>query len=197
MDGFQFTADVFKSLVSLAWPAAFVGAVYMFREKLTALLPLLRLKYKDLDISFRLDQAEKEANALPAPAQTTDPTPEETDNFLRLAKVSPRAAIMERRLGLEDALQTFARSVGMSASQPTSMLRLTRELRKNGLIDQATSALLDDLRAIGNTAAHNADTSISEDDAIRFGKYAERLIQQLQISTAAAQMPPPAPLNPH
>jgi len=36
------------------------------QDKISELLPLLRLKYKDLDVSFRLDEAETEAQALPA-----------------------------------------------------------------------------------------------------------------------------------
>ena len=44
MDAYQFTADLVKSLVSLAWPAAFVIAVLIFRDKLKSLLPYLRLK---------------------------------------------------------------------------------------------------------------------------------------------------------
>jgi len=94
---------------------------------------------------------------------------------------------MDRRLELEDALLNFARSVGMAVRNP-SLLQLTRELRKHELIDHATSALLDDLRAIGNSAAHNADTDITERDAKRFRALADKLIQQLRISAAAAEM---------
>jgi hypothetical protein len=36
----------------------------------------------------------------------------------------------------------------------TGMRTMTRLLRSRGLIDHQTSALLDDLRVVGNTAAH-------------------------------------------
>lgn len=194
MDGYQLIADLFKSLASLAWPAAFVIAVLLFRRKLMSLLPLMRLKYKDFDVSFRLDEAEKDVDALPAPPEVSVPTPEETDKFRRLVRVSPRAAILERRLELQEALETFANSVGIKVRGRT-VQHLTRDLRTNDLIDEATSALLDSLRAVGNTAAHDAEAEISENDAIRFGKYTDRLIEQLQIATAAAHMPPPLPLR--
>src|SRR6185312_8874221 len=96
MDGYQFTAAIFQSIVSLAWPAALVAAVWIFKDKITELLPLLRFKYKDFDVSFRLDEAEKEAEALPDQA-LSEPTPEEADKFALLVGISPRAAIMDRR----------------------------------------------------------------------------------------------------
>jgi hypothetical protein len=61
MDGFQFFASLFSSLVSRAWPVAIFGCVWLFRERLAELLPLLRLKHKDWELSLLLDQAEKEA----------------------------------------------------------------------------------------------------------------------------------------
>ena len=186
MDGYQFTAEIFRSIVSLAWPAAFIAAVWLFRQRLTALLPLLRLKYKDFDVSFRLDQAEREAKALPVPEQPSEPTPEEADKFEKLVKVSPRAAILERRLELQDSVEAYAKSVRMDLPRQASLLQLTRNLRKHDLIDQTTSALLDDLRVIGNSAAHDATIIVSEEDAQRFGTLADRLIQQFRISAGAA-----------
>jgi len=132
MDSYQFSASIIQSIVSLAWPAAFVAAAWMFRDKINELLPLLRLKYKDLDLSFRLDEAEQEAQALPA-AEPLEPTPEETNKFAHLVRISPRAAIMDRRLELEDALINFARSVGIDLRNP-SLLQVTRELHTTLLL---------------------------------------------------------------
>jgi hypothetical protein len=190
MDGYQFIASVLQSLVSLAWPAGFVTAVWLFREKLISLLPLLRLKYKDLDVSFRLDQAEKEAARLPAPPshEAGEPTPEEQNKFDKLVTLSPRSAIFELRLELQDAIESFAQAVGMKTSRSQrGLLALTRELRKHELIDEGTSALLDDLRAIGNTAAHAYDVEITEEDARRFRMLAEQLIIQFRIGAHAAE----------
>src|SRR5882757_545617 len=107
MDGYQFTAAMFQSVVSLAWPASVVAAVWLFREKLTQLLPFLRLKHKETEVSFRLDQAEKEAAKLPPPAPSPDleRTPEEKSKFEQVAEISPRAAILEARAELEDVVR--------------------------------------------------------------------------------------------
>lgn len=152
------------------------------------MLPLLRLKYKDFDLSFRLHQAEKVAENLRVQGAESlpEPTPEEADKFRELVELSPRAAILERSRDLEHAVEAFAASVGMPQIRTRGLLDWTRELRKNELIDHATSSLLDDLRAIRNSAAHGRDIDITREDALRFAALADRAIRQFQISAAAA-----------
>jgi hypothetical protein len=50
--------------------------------------------------------------------------------------------------------------------------------------------LQDDLRAIGNAAAHN-QSDPTEEDALRYQELAGLLIKQFNILSGAAQMPPP------
>jgi len=185
MNGYALAAEIIKAIASLAWPAAFVTAVWLFREKLIELLPNLRVKHKDWEISFRLNEAEKEAQSLPPIAPEALPTPEETSRFDQIAKVSPRAAILEYRAELEQVVRTFAQSVGMAETN-RPFANLIRELRKHALIDNHTSAILDDLRSVGNTAAHRTDVVFSLDEALRFRDLAERVINQFRITTAAA-----------
>jgi hypothetical protein len=148
------------------------------------LLPLLKVKHADWEISFRLEKAEQEAKALTPVSDAAPPTPEELNRFEQIAKISPRAAVLESRVELEEAVRTFAHSVGMNENRPSGFL--TRDLRKNELIDQHTSAILDDLRVVGNSAAHRLDTEISLDEAIRTRNLSERVIKQLQILTEAS-----------
>lgn len=195
MDGYQFAASVIRSVVSLAWPAALVFCVWLFRAQLAALLPNLRVKHKEWEFSFRLGEAEKAAAKLPAEPNALEapPTPEEKSRFEQIAKLSPRAAILEMRATLEEAVRSFADALGMPNASPyVSYASLVRNLRKNDLIDANTSAVLDDLRAVGNAAAHN-QSDPTEQDALRFGKLAERLIWQFGISSGAAKCRRPAP----
>jgi hypothetical protein len=128
MDGFQFTAAIFASFVSLAWPVATVICVWLFRHQLSALLPNLRLKHKDWEISFRLDEAAKVAQKLvEPPGEEAPPTPEEKQRFDEIAKLSPRAAVLEMRANLEEALRNFAEAIGMDARRQ-SLGMLTRKL---------------------------------------------------------------------
>jgi Domain of unknown function (DUF4145) len=183
MDWLQFVSSLVQSLVSLAWPAAFVAAVWLFREKLTELLPQLRAKYKDVEISFKLDQAEKEAAQLPAPEEPSEPTPEEEKRFNQLASVSPRAAIQETRRELECAVSNVAVQHGL-ADKPQSLLMAIRALRNKGIIGPQLSALLDDLRSIGNNAAHGGpEINFTKAEAERFRALAGRAMEDLSNET--------------
>jgi hypothetical protein len=188
MDGYQFSAAIFSSLVSLAWPAALVICVLLFRERLRTLLPFLRLKHKDTEISFRLDQAEKESAQIDLqPTPELEPTPEEKSRFEKVVEHSPRAAILEKRAELEQVMRAIAEPYWQgttTTSSPRSMSLTTsiRILRKQGVIDERTSALLDDLRTIGNQAAHSSDGSeFTKEEALRFGKLADSAIAYVKL----------------
>ncbi|HUC49151.1 MAG TPA: DUF4145 domain-containing protein [Xanthobacteraceae bacterium] len=196
MDGYQFVASIIGSVVSLAWPLALIVCVWLFRAQLAALLPNLRVKHKEWEISFRLHEAEKAAAKLPPTTGVSEapPTPEEKSRLQQIVKLSPRAAILEVRASLEEAVRSFADAIGMKNKDPyTNYASLIRNLRVSDLIDANTSALLDDLRAVGNSAAHN-QSDPTERDALKFAELAERLIWQLGISAGAAKMPPPGPI---
>lgn len=184
MNGYGLAAVIIQSIASLAWPAAFVFAVWLFRQKIVQLLPLFRVKHNDWEASFRLDKAEAEAAALPpAPRQEPEalPTPEERSRFDELVKISPQAAIVEVRAELEAMLRSalVAQNVYVANKQVT-MLAAIRALRSKGLIDDHTSAILDDLRAIGNAAAHG-ERDLTANDAVRFKKLAEDVKTRLNI----------------
>jgi Domain of unknown function (DUF4145) len=189
VNGYQFIASIFQSLVSLAWPVAFVIAVALFRGRLTQLLPLLRLKHKDTEVSFRLDQAEQEIRQIPSPAPTAPKlapaTPEEKTRFEQIVEISPRAAILEKRTDLEEAINQLAEphfvQMGTGSGKSRTLLEATRVLREQGIIDDKTSALLDDLRVIGNQAAHEPEERVNKVTALRFGKLVDTLVQYLTL----------------
>lgn len=185
MDGYEFIASLFSSLVSLAWPAAFVVAVALFRGKLLELLPALRVRRGEWEASFQLDQAEKEAAQLPPPppgAEPQTPSAEESSKFDRLVAISPRAAILDLRSSIEESIRGIADA--RSPGKPyRGMWTTIRELKNIDAIDNNTFALLDDLRVIGNAAAHpSTSTSFTEEDAYRFRRLADQIIPRLQLA---------------
>jgi hypothetical protein len=196
MNGYSLIAAIFQAIASLGWPIAFVVVAWIFKKELKTLLPQLRLKYKDLDVSFRLHEAEKEARNLPAPTQPSEispPTPEERSKFEKIAELSPRSAILELYSELEDAIQSYAIATGLlqeGAHRLHWAVRrsLIRKLREQELIDSTTAALLDDLRAIRNNAAHNPEVILTTEDALRFRELTEKLVRQFNIATGAASM---------
>jgi uncharacterized iron-regulated membrane protein len=54
MGWLDFIASIFGSLVKLAWPAAVFGSVYLFRKRLEALLPRMRLEAARVKVSLPL-----------------------------------------------------------------------------------------------------------------------------------------------
>ena len=167
----------------LAWPAVVAWAVWLFRDELVRLLPRMRFKYKDAEIDFRLMQAERDAQAVPPRPieEASKPTPEEENRFERLAHVSPRAAIVEMRAELEQAMAGFAERHGVIDPSPRKMLsilNMTRLFRAREFISPEVSALLDDIRTIGNAAAHGDSDKISFEDAQRFRKLWELAMAQ-------------------
>ncbi len=189
MDGFGLTASIIQSIASLAWPAAIFGSVWLFRDKIIELLPQLRIKYKEWEATFqRLEDAEEEAKKLPSVAatDTTIPTPAEKAKFEKVASISPAAAILEARRDLEEAVRSLASANGMTSSKSQPLGSITRTLWARNLIDPTTSALLDDLRVIGNNAAHGESTAFSYEDALKYRALTDRAISALAARSARA-----------
>ena len=196
MDWLAFIASVIGSLVKLAWPAALFGAVWIFRDKIGELLPLLRFKYKDFDVSFRFKEAEREASELPVlENEQAPPTPEEKSKFERLAEISPRAAIVESRAEIEAALRDLIDSKGVAQatstiSRPMALGQLIRLARSEKIIDPQTSALLDDLRVIANKAAHDTVAIFTSDEALRFRDLVSKANNQILATKWHEPLPP-------
>jgi hypothetical protein len=149
---------------------------------LVALLPYLRVKHKDWELSFLLDEAEREAAAIPVSPQTPElqPTPEEEAKFERLAEISPRAAILEIRYTIEEALQSLTKAAGFPLQRASSALSTIRILRSAGIIDAQVSALLDDLRVVGNNAAHATGVEFTTAEALQYRQLCNKAIDRLR-----------------
>jgi hypothetical protein len=71
--------------------------------------------------------------------------------------------------------------IGMARGSPSALIR---ELRTKEGIDPTTSALLDDLRGIGNAAAHpSTDQNITVDDARRYRDLTNQALASVKRST--------------
>lgn len=178
MNGYDLTASLYASTVKLAWPAVAAFAIWIFRKNLKKLLPFLHLKHGETEIDFRLDKAEKEADLLP-PDKGPAPTPEEIDRFEEVARLSPRAAMLELRATVETALRSAAERLDIADAGRLSFPFLMRRLRAEKLLDPHTSALLDDLRVVGNRAAHDETLELSTDEVLRFKRLSDKVVSQL------------------
>lgn len=172
--------DFIASIVgSVAWPAAIAFVVWLFRQEIVRLLPFLHVKGGDLEVSFRLAEAEKTAASLPTPQEPPQPeTPVEKTQFAQLFEMSPSAAMVEIRKELEIAMRATGERAGIPDLRYSTSRNLLRALVKTGLLDASTTALIDDLLVIGNQAAHeNVDITLSE--ALQYRSLADRVISVL------------------
>lgn len=183
MDGYEFVASMWASTVKLGGPAAILGGVYLFRKELVRLLPFMRVKYKDLELSYRLDQAEKEAAQLPPPPVDPllpPPTQEDKSDFMKLAELNPRLAIMEAKEEVDEAIRRTAYYFDIEHSQKLSIRGLFQKLVTANIVKGSLKTLLQDLMRIGSEAIHNGDmSSIDADTAIKYRNLANTAIATL------------------
>ena len=62
-----------------------------------------------------------------------------------------------------------------------TLMTATRILRGENKIDQATSAVLDDIRVIGNEAVHTRNREFTTEETLRMKKLADQVIQRLSL----------------
>ena len=62
-----------------------------------------------------------------------------------------------------------------------SLTEAIRLLRKNNILGESESAVLDDLRTLGNRAAHSIDALFIKEDAMRFAKLTDSTINFIRL----------------
>jgi len=161
-------------IIGIAWPIAIVWIALSFRDEVRLLLGRVStLKYKEMEAKFErtLSATKKQVKQL---------SNEERENwdkgkikgvltthelFQRIAKTSPRAAIIEYWVDLEAAISFAAEKAGIKKE---SAVEATSELVRNKCVTPDILPLVRDLKKLRNQAIHLADKSISEDEALTY-----------------------------
>lgn len=169
-------------LVGIAWPVAVVWVAYLFKGELRSLLHRMsQLKYKDLEARFEIGLAEAEAEAKFLASDHTTPQlqqrPEITsklESLRRIADVSPRAAIMESWVLVEDAAgrSGFVQGAAIPRINPHLFVE---ELVRLGKLPKGSDSVLDQMRKLRNQAAHLPDFTLNQDEADRYLQLAARM----------------------
>lgn len=167
-------------LTGIAWPVAVIWIAYMFKGELRSLLHRLsQLKYKDVEAKFETGLAEAEAKgasivqstpALPARPEITS----KLESLRRIADVSPRAAIMEAWVLVEDAAGKSGFVQGAAIPRVNPHL-FVEELVRRGKLPPGSDSLLDQMRKLRNQAAHLPDFGLNQDEADRYLQLAARM----------------------
>jgi hypothetical protein len=161
-----------------------VGLVLVLRKPIRGLLPLLqRLKYKELEIEFgrRVEEVKQEL-AQELPPGAAQPTPEPANSaLLRLAEVSPRAAVLEAWREVELAALEAARKVGGEAFRNRTLtFEAIRVLERSESLDRNIIGLLRDLRGLRNQAAHAPDFALTKESALEYAESALAVARYLR-----------------
>lgn len=188
MNWLQFVASI---VGSLAWPSVVFACVLILRKPLRDLLPLLqRLKYKEFELEFgkRIQEISAEVSAeLPPTPKSLPPSPAEESAILRLAEVSPRAAVLEAWREVESTALSAARKLGGDQFRNTTLTyHAIRFLEQSKKLDGGIVSLLRDLRGLRNQAAHAPEFALSAGSAVEYAAAAHRVASYLRDVAGAA-----------
>jgi Domain of unknown function (DUF4145) len=192
-----------KLVGDVAWPGAAFGAVLLLREPLKAMLALVsKVKVSSVEVEFdrKLGIAKEEAlSEIPQLASAADRLPSMIDpETLKLAEVSPRAAVMEAWRHVEAAALRAAKSLVQDGTftNQTMTFRAIGIIEKSGALPSTIVDLMRRLRALRNDAAHAAEFDLSVGSAIEYLQLAVQVVSYLEGVAAKPQdkessKPPP------
>ena len=183
MDNLTFISNL---ITALAWPTATIAIVVLLRSEVAALLGRIkRIKHKDseIDLASEINDASRKADKLLSHA--ADKKTPEQERLDRLAEDSPRGAILDSWLSIEEAMSQYALRHGIESSnshsppyqriQDIQMRNLDVPTLGHGIID-----MLDKLRRIRNDAVHRTDADITTTVAKDYSALAVRVKAKLE-----------------
>lgn len=185
-DVVEVTKLITSAVVALAWPVVFLTIAFLFRPYIAEIIGRATgIEWGNLRVAFerRLENAEQRAETIP--------DMEEGEAAVQITpadeSLPPDYLVIDYWRRIEAELLRISQLSGISPTRGSSALYMTRVLRRNGVIDSSTSALLDDLRALRNAAVHSrGETVITVDQARRFRTLAELVLATLQRLPAEA-----------
>ncbi|HDG8093165.1 TPA: DUF4145 domain-containing protein [Klebsiella oxytoca] len=167
----------------LIWPGVTVWFIKKYGDDVKALiLRLSRIKMGGAEAEFAANLGVAEALAVDTPAINIQDavTNEDTEfsrrlsTLQRIADVSPRAAILESWLLVEEAAGKAGFVQGATIPRVNLPLFLEWLVRDNK-ISKNTARLVEKMRHLRNSAAHLKDFELTRDEAERYLKLAAQL----------------------
>jgi hypothetical protein len=156
---------------ALAWPVAAIWIGYIFRAEFRQLLGRVSsFKYKDVEASFEksLVQAEQSAQNIEKPKfEESDSEISQKEQLLRIAEVSPRAAVVEAWTLIETAAMKNGLWVGSNIKR-TNPKMILDHLESSGKFSTENLSLINQLRQIRNKASHLPDFAVTQAEAERY-----------------------------
>lgn len=180
MSATDLTASLFESL---AWPAAAVVAVLILRRPLSDLLSSIEsFKVRGTEVKLRerlTDAADRVPQSEPGPVP-----PSATRVTTDLIDISPRAAILEQWLEVEQSLLQLAEEHDTPiAGRSRSGKRIAQELLRAKIINDDHLFVVRQLAEVRNEVVHQHHGPIPGVVAANYVDVARRLIRTLNAAT--------------
>lgn len=173
-------AEIVALISAISWPAAVVWIAYLFRADIRSLATRVsHLKYKDIEASFEKELSDTEAKIEIITGQQPNALPDselqsKIEQLQRIATISPRAAILESWILIEDAAGQSGFAQGTQVIRINSML-FVEWLIREGKLPTNSIEIVSSLRELRNKAAHLPDFSVSQEEAERYIKLAAKI----------------------
>lgn len=157
-----------------AWPLTVVLLVVALKSPLLNLIrDIRRFRYGKFEAVFgkevrRLEQRADEAELPSVGRMEEELQPERASSLYRLAETSPRAAIIEAWLLVEDALREVAMRLGLDVPSRAPAIQVLGMLERRRLAPQKLLSISDELRYLRNIAVHESDFDIGTDKVINY-----------------------------
>ena len=154
MNGLQFIASLVDSL---AWPGVVCIFLWIFQERIGSLLPrLVRFKHKSTELEFSetMEKLERDEQLVIEEAAGEVAPNEQYLELVKIADISPRAAVMEAWIKVETAA---ARAALRAYPELEEMLRGPAQplkLLENKVLNKQETNEIRELRRLRNMAAH-------------------------------------------
>lgn len=154
-----------RFLEIIAWPSTVLVLAFTFRSELRGIVArVTSLKYKDWEATFERDIAPAEKKIGTVFPSTALPDKGRA-RLERLSEASPRAAILEAWIEMEQVLSSLAKAHSID---PRSPLQTLRELEALGVISPDLAESFRSLRRLRNKAAHVSDFAVEKQQAQRY-----------------------------
>ena len=185
MDIFTFIS---KLVDSLSWPVVLVFIVFLFRKQWKGLLSdyrALRLKFRDLEVTFdKTTEAVSKSTETIARAENIIIEDVDVPRLQILARLSPRAAILESWIEFEELIFTLLKQAGESITRPggvtgrtvkRSVSEAIRILTEKDILEAQLLELISVLQQLRNRSVHATDDDFSPETAEKFTRSVQAL----------------------
>jgi hypothetical protein len=182
MDMLEFISETIKAL---AWPLILLIIVLIMKDKIGDLLALItKIKFGEIEVEIGNSLKKLKPNTK-IDLRNYKKTKEDEKflSLLSLSMTSPRAAILESWLLIEEAAKKRFEKYDASFKREDFHRHMRGGLEITGVLrNPKANDLFIDLRRIRNLAVHSTETLLKEQDAIRFVELSKRMIDYINKS---------------